>query len=132
MSLAGMGFDSKEFCPSCCLAGASLPLDLGYLLKVFQHQAAAAPALPSWISSMCSQPQELTLEEGATVSILTSWLLVLPSNARDFPVVQWLRCHAPNAGGSGLIPVQGTRSHMPKLRVCMLQLKILCAATDHS
>ena len=96
MSLAGMGFDSKEFCPSCCLAGASLPLDLGYLLKVFQHQAAAAPALPSWISSMCSQPQELTLEEGATVSILTSWLLVLPQEVgemgRDFfptPSLLW-------------------------------------------
>ena len=33
-------------------------------------------------------------------------------------VVQWLRHHAPNAGGPGLIPGQGTRSHM-------LQLKIL-------
>ena len=27
-------------------------------------------------------------------------------------VVQWLRLHAPNAGGLGLIPGQGTRSHM--------------------
>ena len=26
--------------------------------------------------------------------------------------VQWLRLHAPNAGGLGLIPGQGTRSHM--------------------
>ena len=26
-------------------------------------------------------------------------------------VVQWLRLHAPNAGGLGLIPGQGTRSH---------------------
>ena len=32
-------------------------------------------------------------------------------------VVQWLRFHAPNAGGPGLIPGQGTRSHMPQLRV---------------
>ena len=31
-------------------------------------------------------------------------------------VVQWLRLHAPNAGGTGLIPGQGTRSHMPQLR----------------
>ena len=27
-------------------------------------------------------------------------------------VVQWLRLHAPNAGGPGSIPGQGTRSHM--------------------
>ena len=45
---------------------------------------------------MCSQPQELTLEEGATVSILTSWLLVLPQEVgemgRDFfptPSLLW-------------------------------------------
>ena len=29
-------------------------------------------------------------------------------------VVQWLRLHAPNAGDPGLIPGQGTRSHMPQ------------------
>ncbi|TEA34221.1 hypothetical protein DBR06_SOUSAS2710098, partial [Sousa chinensis] len=27
-------------------------------------------------------------------------------------VVQWLRLHAPNAGGPGSIPGQGTKSHM--------------------
>ena len=27
-------------------------------------------------------------------------------------VVQWLRLHGPNAGGPGLIPDQGDRSHM--------------------
>ena len=27
-------------------------------------------------------------------------------------MAQWLRLHAPNAGGLGLIPGQGTRSHM--------------------
>ncbi|TEA40711.1 hypothetical protein DBR06_SOUSAS1310003, partial [Sousa chinensis] len=44
-------------------------------------------------------------------------------------VVQWLRLLAPNAGGLGSIPGQGTRSHMPQLRVCMSQLKIPNAAT---
>ena len=29
-----------------------------------------------------------------------------------FLVVQWLRLQAPNAGGLGSIPGQGTRSHM--------------------
>ena len=44
-------------------------------------------------------------------------------------VVQWPRLCAPNAGGSSLIPGQGTRPHMPQLRVRMLQLKIPCATT---
>ncbi|TEA40338.1 hypothetical protein DBR06_SOUSAS40510008, partial [Sousa chinensis] len=44
-------------------------------------------------------------------------------------VVQWLRLHAPNAGGPGSIPSGGTRSHTPQLRVRMLQLKIPHAAT---
>ena len=39
----------------------------------------------------------------------------------DFLVVQWLRLHAPNAGGPGSIPALGNRS-------CMPQLKILHAA----
>ena len=43
-------------------------------------------------------------------------------------VVQWLRLQAPNAGGLGLSPGQGTRSHMPQLRVHMPVLKILPAA----
>ena len=32
-------------------------------------------------------------------------------------VVQWLRLCAPNEGGLGLIPGQGTRSHRPQLRM---------------
>ena len=39
-------------------------------------------------------------------------------------VVQWLRLCSPKAGGPGSIPAQGTRSHMPQLRVLMPQLKI--------
>ena len=31
-------------------------------------------------------------------------------------VIQWLRLRAPIAGGPGLIPGQGTRSHVPQLR----------------
>ena len=34
--------------------------------------------------------------------------------------VQWLRLCSPSAGGPGLIPGQGTRSHMLKLRVELL------------
>ena len=32
-------------------------------------------------------------------------------------VAQWLRLHSLNAGGPGWIPGQGTRSHMPQLKV---------------
>ena len=39
-------------------------------------------------------------------------------------VVQGLRLCTPNAGGLGLIPGQGTRSPMPQLKVCMLQLSL--------
>ena len=42
-------------------------------------------------------------------------------------VVQWLRLHAPNTGGLGLIFGQGTGSHMLQ-GSCMLQLKISHAA----
>ena len=31
-------------------------------------------------------------------------------------MVQWLKLHAPNSGGLDLIPGQGIRSHMPKLK----------------
>ena len=34
-------------------------------------------------------------------------------------VVQGLRLCVPNEGGLALIPDQETRSHMPKLRLCM-------------
>ena len=42
-------------------------------------------------------------------------------NDGTFLVVQWLRLRAPNAGGPGSILVKRTRSHMPQLRVLMLQ-----------
>ncbi|TEA28647.1 hypothetical protein DBR06_SOUSAS16810003, partial [Sousa chinensis] len=38
-----------------------------------------------------------------------------------------LRLHAPNAGGPGSIPGQGTRSHMPQLRDYMPQLSSYAA-----
>ena len=44
-------------------------------------------------------------------------------------VDQWLKFHAPNAGGPGSISGQGSRSQMPQLRVHMPQLKTMHAAT---
>ena len=44
-------------------------------------------------------------------------------------VVQWLRLHAPHAGGLGLISGQGTRSHMLELNISHAATKDLYAAT---
>ena len=41
----------------------------------------------------------------------------------DLPGGGWLRLHAPSAGGLGLIPGQGTKSHVQQLRVHMPQLR---------
>ena len=42
-------------------------------------------------------------------------------------MVQWLRLQATHAGGLGLIPGQGTRSHMLQLKILPAQTK-----TQHS
>ena len=43
---------------------------------------------------------------------LLSYSVTLKLSRGTSLVVQWLRLRAPNAGGPGLIPGQGTRSHM--------------------
>ena len=39
-------------------------------------------------------------------------------------VVQWLRLQAPNAGGPGLVPGQGTEAHMLQLRIPYATMKV--------
>ena len=51
-------------------------------------------------------------------------IIINKESLRTSLVVQLLRLCAPHAGDLGLIPGQGTRSHMPQLRVCMLQAKV--------
>ena len=46
-----------------------------------------------------------------------SWEGLSRPPTRDFPGVQWLGPWASSAGGLGLIPGQGTRSHMPQLKL---------------
>ena len=48
---------------------------------------------------------------------------------REFLVIQWLRIQAPNAESPGLIPGQGTRSHMLQLKIPRATRKIPHAAT---
>ena len=70
-----------------------------------------------------SPPPGIThIPKGLRLSLNTHWM-------GTSLVVQWLRLHAPNAGGPDSIPGQGTRSHMAQLRVCMPQLKIPRATT---
>ena len=54
----------------------------------------------------------MALGEGSPGKVLTELFLLGTSL-----VIQWLRPHAPNAGGLGSIPGQGTRSHMPQVLV---------------
>ena len=44
-------------------------------------------------------------------------------------VAQWLTLYVPNAGSLGLIPGQGTRSHMLQLKIPPATRKIPHAAT---
>ena len=50
-------------------------------------------------------------------------LLIKTTKRGSSLVVQWLRLLAPNAGGLGLIPGQGTRSHMPQLKMSCAMIK---------
>ena len=55
-------------------------------------------------------------------------ILILRKTVERTPVeVQWPRLQAPNAGGPGSIPGQGTQAHTSQLRALMLQLKLLDA-----
>ena len=52
----------------------------------------------------------------------------LNQNAQvTFLVVQWLRLGAPHAGGPGVIPGQGTRSHIPQLKIPRAATKAWCS-----
>ena len=46
------------------------------------------------------------------MSIVIATLTFIKETVGTSLVVHWLRLRAPNAGGLGLIPGQGTRSHM--------------------
>ena len=83
----------------------------------------AAKVNKPWIKHSLKNPHNIDMAEtdilirrdGTYIHLaLDSGDLVLPAGISL--VVQWLRLHAPNAGSPGLIPGQGTRSHMLQLR----------------
>ena len=47
-------------------------------------------------------------------------------------MIQWVRLYSPSARTLSSIPGQGTRPHIPQLRVCMPQLEIPLDADGHA
>ena len=52
------------------------------------------------------------------------WRLTMLTSEETSLGVQWLRVCTPSAEGPGSIPGQGTSSHMPQRRACILSLKM--------
>ena len=57
---------------------------------------------------------------------------IFKSTAGTSLMVQWLRLQAPNAGGLGSIPGQGTRSHMLQRKIPRVQQRQLEISTKIS
>ena len=75
--------------------------------------------LISLIVVIISQCKHISKHHMCTLNTYNFYLPVVLHNAEKKEtrcgtslVAQWLRLRTPNAGGPGLIPVQGTRSHM--------------------
>ena len=92
---------------------------LGQLLKPERPRACA----PQQASHRDEKP---TTTESLCTATRKSPCIATKTYPGTAQVVQWLRLQAPSAGDLGLIPGQGARSHVPQLRVRMLQLKMSC------
>ena len=68
-------------------------------------------------------PNIAARQKPGTESVLEAKDAVYQHHQRTSLMTQWLRLCILNAGGPGSVPGQGTRSHMP-------QLKILQATTE--
>ena len=78
--------------------------------------------------AVCLQAQ--CTQEGVTWS--PDCTLVKKQDCVTSLVVQWLRLHAPDAGGLGLNPGQGTGSHMLQVRVHIATSKAWCSQINNS
>ena len=85
---------------------------------------------PGPLASFCSRLQELEETIVSLIGIYTCQTFLLwtyclkrtPAWGLPWWSSDWLQ--APSAGSPGLIPGQGTGSHMPQVSICMLQLKM--------
>ena len=83
-----------------------------------------------WLSFSFGSGLENTKEDKQ----MWSWVYILagPTNIKHNKkgtslMVQWLRLYTPNAEGSSSIPSQGTRSHMPQLKIPHTTIKTWCS-----
>ena len=120
---------------SCCFQDGTGPFVMK-LRRVNTHCRSSLPIVSSIpfqnTPSQPPQPPTCLLHSRCSNQDceLHFWLHVVKySTQQTSLMVQWLRLRAPNTGGLSSILDQGTGSHMPKLRVLMLQLKNLNAAT---
>ena len=123
------GLGGKTMKMSVCLGNPRVDLDSG---KYTSPDRAAKCCY--WLLASDSLASVLPLpgykgRQNSTASFATwlgSWGQGIGAHSRGWPktpctipvpgnslIVQWLRLHAPNAGGPGSIPGQRTRSHMP-------------------
>ena len=90
--------------------------------------AAGKPWCPSRPLFPPSSPELLPVS--LSLCLFSSFKDINHSRCKAHPtqgnslVVHWLRPHAPNAGALGLIPGQGTRSHMLQLKIRHAAMKI--------
>ena len=111
---------------------AVCPVDMGQVIWPF---STLVPFLLNkgveWNDSLGSSSLNVLCQQ-STIKVFIDLAAVLSLKKRlgDFPGGPLARLHAPNTGGLGLIPDQGTRSHMPQLRACIPHLKIWSAATE--
>ena len=130
------GFSKPYFCTTCLVVNSFLVKQFTVSLSLARCECSSIfcarlwgaspdpPGLPDTIQSLCHITSLKSLK--FWVSECT-WIMVCGPYYKNrswgtTQVAQWLRLHAPNAEGPRFNPCQGTRSHMP-------QLKILRAAT---
>ena len=85
-------------------------------------------SIPSWILKSKVSAANLKIIARSR-NLFIKWTNFILLNSVYLLVVHWLGLHAFNAGALASILGQGTRSHMPQLRVHMPHLKIPCFAT---
>ena len=114
---------------------------LGYSTLVKDAQAYWQKSAPFTRGMPCHSPSILTWHCGVHFAGHWAWCPTAPLFTEVFEigfkysllgtslVAQWLRLCAPNLGGPGSIPGQGTRSHMLQLRNqhAAMKMEITCA-----
>ena len=95
-------------------------------LKVIKNKLLFPPKRFTLNSTTTSRLKTNLFPRNGDTSLNPRTILLEP-NPRTTLVVQWLRLCAPNAGDLSSIPGQGTRSHMPQLKIPCATIKTWCS-----